>query len=118
MYLCLSKPISFLKNKSNNNNNNYNNNNETVLTKDEFEEAFKSLKRKKAPSHDGLDVNITSVYELIKKPLLKIFSESINCDIFLENMKIAKVIPVMAKILPTNYRPISVILCFLKFWRG
>ena len=65
MYLCLSKPISFLKNKSNNNNNNYNNNNETVLTKDEFEEAFKSLKRNKAPSHDGLDVNITSVYELI-----------------------------------------------------
>ena len=31
---------------------------ETVLNKDEFEEAFNSLKRNKAPGHDGLDVNI------------------------------------------------------------
>ena len=66
--------------------------NETVLSEDEFEEAFKSLKRNKAPGHDGLDVNIiTSVYELIKRPLLKIFNESINLRIFPENMKIAKV---------------------------
>ena len=34
------------------------------LNEDEFEEAFKSLKRNKAPGHDGLDT-ITSVYELI-----------------------------------------------------
>ena len=41
--------------------------NETVLSEDEFEEEFKSLKRNKAPGHDGLDVNtITSVYELKK----------------------------------------------------
>ena len=40
---------------------------ETVLSEDEFEEIFKSLKRNKAPVHDGLDVNIiTSVYEFIK----------------------------------------------------
>ena len=38
--------------------------NDTVLNEDEFEEAFKSLKRNKAPGHDGLDT-ITSVYELI-----------------------------------------------------
>ena len=30
----------------------------TVLGEDEFEEALKSLKRNKAPGHDGLDVNI------------------------------------------------------------
>ena len=42
--------------------------NETALSEDEFEEAFKLLKRNKAPGHDGLDVNIiASVYELIKK---------------------------------------------------
>ena len=40
---------------------------ETVLSENEFEEAFKTLKRNKAPDHDGLDVNIiTSVYEFIK----------------------------------------------------
>ena len=32
--------------------------NNTVLSEDEFEEAFKSLKRNKAPGHDDLDVNI------------------------------------------------------------
>ena len=54
-----------------------------LLIVDEFEEAFKSLKRSKAPCHDGLNVNIiTSVYELIKKPLRKIFNESITPGIF------------------------------------
>ena len=38
-----------------------------MLSEDEFEEEFKSLKRNKAPGHDGLDVNIiTSVYQLRK----------------------------------------------------
>ena len=41
---------------------------ETVLSEDEFDEAFKMLKRNKYPGHDSLDVNtITSVYEFIKK---------------------------------------------------
>ena len=92
--------------------------NETVLSEDEFEEAFKSLKRNRAPGHDGLDVNIiTSVYELIKKPLLKIFNESLNLSTFPENMKIAKVTPIFKsgkKELPKNYRPISVLPCFSK----
>ena len=87
--------------------------NEAVLSEDEFEEAFKSLKRNKAPGHDGLDVNIiTSVYELIKKPLLKIFNESTNLDIFSENMKIAKVTPISKsgkKELLKNYRLIFVL---------
>ena len=66
--------------------------NETALSEDEFEESFKLLKRNKAPGYDGLDINIiTSVYELIKEPQLKIFNELINLGIFPENMKIAKV---------------------------
>ena len=89
-----------------------------MLREDEFEEAFKSLKRSKAPGHDGLDVNIiTSVYEFIKKPLLKIFIESINLGIFPEKMKIAKVTPIYKsgkKQLLRNYRPISVLSCFSK----
>ena len=63
-----------------------------MLSKNEFEEAFKTLKRNKTSSHDGLDVNIiTSVYEFKKKPLLNIFNESINLGIFPEKMKIAEV---------------------------
>ena len=89
-----------------------------MLSEDEFEEAFKSLKRNKALGHGGLDVNIiTSVYKFIKKPLLKIFNESINLGIFPENMKIAKVTPIFKsgkKELLTNYRPISVLSCFSK----
>ena len=92
--------------------------NETVLSEDELEEAFKLLIRNKPPGHDGLDVNvITSVYELIQKPLLKIFNESINLGIFPENMKIAKVTPIFKsgkKELLTNYRPIFIFLCFSK----
>ena len=91
---------------------------ETVLREDEFEEAFKSLKRNKSPGHDGLDVNtITSVYVFIKKPLLKIFNESINLSIFPEKMKIAKVTPVFKsgkKELLTNYRLICILSLFSK----
>ena len=91
---------------------------EAVLSENEFEEAFKTLKRNKAPGHDGLDVNIiTSVYEFIKKPLLKIFNESINLGIFPEKMKIAKVTPIFKsgkKELLTNYWPSSVLSCLSK----
>ena len=56
-----------------------------MLSENEFEEAFKTLKRNKAPGHDDLDVNIiTSVNEFIKKTLLKILNESINLGIFPE----------------------------------
>ena len=42
----------------------------------------------------GLDVNIIiSVYEIIKKPLLKIFNDSLLLGIFPQSMKIAKVTP-------------------------
>ena len=92
--------------------------NETVLMKDKFQEVFKSLNRSKALGHDGLEVNIiTCVYELIKKPLLKIFNESTDLGIFLENMKIAKVAPIFKsgkKELLRNYRPISLLSCFSK----
>ena len=68
---------------------------ETVWSENEFEEAYQTLKRNKAPGHDGSDVNIvTSVYEFIKRPLLKIFNKSINLGIFPEKMKIEKVTPI------------------------
>ena len=85
-----------------------------MLSEAEFEEGFKSLKRNKAPGHDDLD------YEFIKKPLLKIFNESVNLGIFPENIKIAKVTPIFKsgkKEILTNYRPFSVLLYFSKILR-
>ena len=68
--------------------------NEKFLTENELDEAFKSLKKNKAPGADGLDVNIIiSVYEIIKKTLLKIFNDSLLLGIFPQSMKIAKVTP-------------------------
>ena len=92
--------------------------NEKSLTENELDEAFKSLKKNKAPGPDGLDVNIIiSVYEIIKKPLLGIFNDSLLLGIFPQSMKIAKVTPFYSsgkKNLMTNYRPISVLSCFSK----
>ena len=53
----------------------------------------------------------------MKKPLLKIFNESVNLGIFPEKMKVAKVTPIFKsakKELITSYRPISVLSCFFK----
>ena len=92
--------------------------NEKSLTENELDEAFKSLKKNKAPGPDGLDVNIIiSAYKIIKKPLLKIFNDSLLLGIFPQSMKIAKVTPFYKsgkKNLMTNYRPISVLSCFSK----
>ena len=57
------------------------------------------------------------MYELIKKPSLKIFNKSMNFGIFPENMKIAKVTPISKsgnKELLTKYWPITILSCFSK----
>ena len=67
---------------------------ESSLTENELEEAVKSLKKNKASGPDGLDVNIIiSVYKIIKRPLLKIFNDSLLLGIFPQTMQIAKVLP-------------------------
>ena len=91
---------------------------ESSLPENELEEAVKSLKKNKASGPDGLDVNIIiSVYKIIKRPLLKIFNDSLHLGIFPQTMKIAKVLPFYKsgkKNLMTNYRPISVLSSFSK----
>ena len=91
---------------------------ESSLTENELEEAVKSLKKNKASGPDGLDVNIIiSVYKIIKRPLIKIFNDSLLLGIFPQTMKIAKVLPFYKsgkKNLMTNYRPISVLSSFSK----
>ena len=60
---------------------------ESSLTENELEEAVKSLKKNKASGPDGLDVNIIiSVNKIIKRPLLKIFNDSLLLGIFPQTM--------------------------------
>ena len=91
---------------------------ENTLSQEEFEKAFNTLKRNKAPCFDDVHVKIIkSVYNYIKIPLKRIFENSIQTGIFPEKMKIAKITPIFKsgqEELLTNYRPISVLPCFSK----
>ena len=55
------------------------------LSFEEFEKAFKSVKRNKAAGHDGFDSNvIIRVYDGVSYPLFLIFHSSFNEFIFPE----------------------------------
>ena len=63
------------------------------LTEEEFVKAFKSLKINKASGFDQIDVNvINQIYNHIKKPLIRIFGDSIK--FFPEKLQLAKVTPI------------------------
>ena len=65
------------------------------LTFEEFEKAFKSVKRNKAAGHDDIDSNVTiKVYDEIIYPLFKIFHSLFNGGIFPEQLKVAKICPI------------------------
>ena len=91
------------------------------LTLEKFEKAFKSLKRNKTAEHDNIDSNvIIKVYDEISYPLFMIFNSSFNEGIFPEPLKVAKVSPIfkagnIGEV--GNYRPISVLPIFSKYWR-
>ena len=88
------------------------------LSFQEFEKAFKTLKRNKAIGYDGLNGNIImDVYDSIKVILFKIFKASLEEAVFPEKLKIAKVIPVFKKGDKENienYQPISILPVFSK----
>ena len=85
------------------------------LNFDEFEEAFKSLKRNKAAGFDDLSSNIIiDTYDSSKNILFHFFKFSIKQGILL---KIAKVTPIFksgAKGNVSNYHPISILPVFSK----
>ena len=85
---------------------------------DEFEEAFKSLKRNKAAGFDDLSSNtIIKVYDSLKNILFHVFKFSIQQGIFPDSLKIAKVTLIFKsgdKDNVNNYRPISILSIFSK----
>ena len=89
------------------------------LSDDELEKAFFSLKVNKSPGHDEINFNaVKQVFHNIQKPLKHIFSLSLfSFGIFPDELKIAKVTPIFKtgeRSSVSNYRPISVLLCFSK----
>ena len=87
------------------------------LSFQEFEKAFKTLKRNKAIGYDGLSGNIImDIYDSIKV-ILKIFKAPLEEAVFPKKFKIAKFIPVFKKGNKENiknYRPISILPVFSK----
>ncbi|XP_065662942.1 uncharacterized protein LOC136085555 [Hydra vulgaris] len=83
------------------------------LSIEEFERAFKSLKRHKAIGADGINGNIIiDCFESLKNILFKVFKTSIQQEVFPDLLKIAKVIPIYKdgeKSNVNNYRPISIL---------
>ena len=83
----------------------------------EFGAAYKSLKRNKTSGIDDINSNIVlDCFEELKTPLFYIIRASLR-EVFLDEMKIAKVSPVFKggnKLQAENYRLISVFLVFSK----
>ena len=60
---------------------------------------------------------LKALFPLISPPLSQVINESFQSGIFLEKMKLAKVIPLFKKGCPlvaSNYRPISLLSAFSK----
>ena len=93
---------------------------EKPLKENKFKVSFVPLKTNKSQGNDKLHGNVIRIlYHELKIPLMNIFSLSLKKGIFPEKMKIAKVSPILKKgdkSITSNYRPISVLPCFQKFW--
>ena len=88
------------------------------LNFDDFEEAFKSLKRNKAAGFDDLTRNIIiDAYDSLKNILFHVFKVSIQQGRFPDSLKISKVTPIFKsgdKGNVSNYCPTSILPVFSK----
>jgi len=90
------------------------------VTSNELLEMSKSFKRNKAPGHDDIAINIIKdTIDIITEPLKSIINLSFTVGIFPEKLKTAKVTALFKSDNPNkieNYRPISVLSSFSKFF--
>ncbi|XP_047129428.1 uncharacterized protein LOC124809393 [Hydra vulgaris] len=89
------------------------------LSFQEFEKAFKTLQKNKASEADDINGNIViECLEYLKDILYKVYGTSIRQGVFPEELKIAKVAPILKEgdqKNTNNYRPISVLSTFSKY---
>ena len=86
------------------------------LSINELKDAFFSIKINKSPGHDEVSFNvIKKCFGELCEPLKYLFNLSIVKGIFPDDLKIAKVTPILRLLRNiSNYRPISVLPCFSK----
>jgi hypothetical protein len=86
----------------------------------ELETICAGFKSGKAPGYDNIPMHvIKNTFDLISKPLLRLINLSLTTGIFPDKLKIAKVIPIHKSEKHdcfTNYRPISLLTNFSKFF--
>ena len=85
------------------------------ITINEYKEAFFPLKTNKSPGYDEISSNVIELND----PLKYLLEKSIEKGVFPDALKIARVTPLFKGGDPSNisnYRPISVLPCFIKFW--
>ena len=89
-------------------------------TVEELNDICMSLKSRKAPGYDDISMHvIKNTFEIVSEPLKNIITLSFSKGIFPDKLKVAKVIPVFKADEPdlfTNYRPISLLPNFSKFF--
>ena len=89
-------------------------------TVEELNDICMSLKSGKAPGYDDTSMHvIKNTFEIVSEPLKNIINLSFSKGIFPDKLKVAKVIPVFKADEPdlfTNYRPISLLPNFSKFF--
>ncbi|XP_065677479.1 uncharacterized protein MAL8P1.12-like [Hydra vulgaris] len=84
------------------------------LTFYEFEKAFKSLKKNKANGADDINGNIViECFEQLKDILFKVYGASIHQGVFPDQLKIAKITPILKEgdqtnIISTDFRDFQV----------
>ena len=90
---------------------------ELPLGINELKDAFFSLDINKSPGFDSISFTVLKhCFGTLHKPMLHVFNLSIVKRVFLVDLKIARVTPVV-KVGDEdlgNYRPISVLPCFSK----
>ena len=88
------------------------------VTINELKQAFFSLKTNKSPGYDEVSSNIIkNCFSELNYLLKYLFGKSIEKGVFANALKIARVTPLFKGGDPSdmsNYRPISVLLCFAK----
>ena len=91
---------------------------EANLTDDKVKEALRILKTNKSPGYDNISSNVANeTSDIFFTVLNYIFNLSLQQGIFPEILKITKMPPIFKnniEFLLTNYKPISVLLCFFK----
>ena len=84
----------------------------------ELRPAFCTLKSNKSEGFDEISINdVKRIFEAIESPLCYIFNLSLKYGIFPCRLKIARVTPIYKagdEFTLSNYRPISILLCFSK----